>query len=204
MDHAIHAADVHKHAVAGHGLDGTGVVLAHLDVVPDLSLGSGTGLIGHGLDGTHHAAAGTVDLGDAQGDSLADHLAELSATGQAALGSGNEHTDTLDVDDDTALVLLGDLALNGGLVLGILGNILPDLHGVQTLFGQLGIAVHVVDADDEQLDLVANLDDVLRLHVGVGGQLFDINITCLLSAEVDLHFGGADGGHNTGYLVSCI
>ena len=48
MYHTVHAADVHEHAVGGHGLDGAGVVLAHLDVLPDLSLGSLTGLVGHG------------------------------------------------------------------------------------------------------------------------------------------------------------
>ena len=107
MYHTIHAADVHEHTVGSHGLHGAGVVLADLDVVPDLRLGGLTGLIGHGLDGADDAAAGTVDLGDPQGHGLADHGAQLSAAGQTGLGSGHKHAHALDINDDTALVLLG-------------------------------------------------------------------------------------------------
>ena len=204
MYHTIHAADIHEHTIGGHRLDSAGVVLAHLDVLPDLGLGSLTGLVGHGLDGAHHAAAGTVDLGDAQGDGLADQSAELSAAGQTGLGSGHEHAHALDVDHDAALVLLGDLALQGSLLLTGLLDILPDLDSVQTLLGQHGIALHVVDADDIGLDLVADLHHILGLHAGIGGQLVDVDITCLLAAQVNLHLGGTDGSHDTGYLLSCI
>ena len=204
MYHTIHAADVHEHTVGSHGLHGAGVVLADLDVVPDLRLGGLTGLVLHGTDGTHHAAAGTVDLGDAQGDGLADHLAQLSAAGLAGLGSGHEHAHALDVDDDAALVLLGDLALQGGLVLAGLCDVVPHLHGVQTLLGQHGIALHVVDADDVSLDLVADLHHVLGLDVGISGQLVDGNIASLLAAQIHLHLGRANGRYDTGYLLSCI
>jgi len=204
MYHTIHAADVHEHAIAGHGLHGAGVALADLDVVPDLGLRRLTSLVGDSLDGTHHTAAGAVDLGDAQGHGLADHGAQLSAAGQAGLGSGHEHAHALDVDNDTALVLLGDLAFQRGLFLAGLLDILPDLHSVQALLGQHGVALHVVDADDVRLDLVADLDDILRLHVGIGGQLVHRNIARLLAAQIDLHLGGADRRYDTGYLLSCI
>ena len=130
--------------------------------------------------------------------------AELSAAGQTGLGSGHEHAHALDVDHDAALVLLGDLALQSSLLLTGLLDVLPDLDSVQTLLGQHGIALHVVDADDIGLDLVADLHHILRLHAGIGGQLVDVDITCLLAAQVNLHLGGTDGSHDTGYLLSCI
>ena len=204
MYHTVHAADVHKHAVAGHGLHGAGVVLADLDALPNGSLGSLTGLVLHGTDGAHHAAAGTVDLGDPQGHGLADHLGQIGAAGLAALGSGHEHAHALDVDDDAALVLLGDLALQGGLILAGLLDVLPDLHGIQALLGQHGIALHVVDADDVGLDLVADLHHVLGLHVGISGQLVHGNVAGLLAAQVHLNLGGTNSRHDTGYLLSCI
>ena len=179
-------------------------MLADLNALPDSSLRGLTGLILHGADGTDDAAAGTVDLGDAQGDGLTDHLAQIRTAGLAGLGSGNEHAHALDVDDDAALVLLGDLALEGGLVLAGLLDLLPDLHGVQTLLGEHGIALHVVDADDVGLDLVADLDDVLGLDAGISGQLVDGNIARLLAAQIHLNLGGADCGHDSGYLLSCI
>jgi len=133
MYHTIHAANIHKYAVAGHGFHGAGIVLTHLDALPNGSLGSLTGLKLHRTDGTHHAAAGTVDLGDTQRNGLPDHLTEISTTGLAALGSGHEHAHALDIDDNAALVLLGDLTLQGGLLLTGLLDILPNLHSVQTL-----------------------------------------------------------------------
>ena len=204
MYHTVHAADIHKHAIAGHGLDGTGIVLTHLDALPNGSLGSLTGLVLHGTDGAHHTAAGTVDLGDPQGHGLADHLGQVRTAGLAALGSGNEHAHALDVDDDAALVLLGDLTLQGGLVLAGLLDVLPDLHGVQALLGQHGIALHVVDTDDIGLDLVADLHHILGLHVGISGQLVHGNIAGLLAAQIHLDLSGTHSRHDTGYLLPCI
>ena len=179
-------------------------MLADLDVVPDLGLCRLTRLVGDRLDGADHAAAGTVDLRDTQGDGLTDHGAQLGTAGQTGLGSGHEHAHALDVDDDTALVLLGDLALESGLVLARLLDVLPDLDSVQTLLGQHGIALHIVDADDVSLDLVADLHHILRLDIGIGGQLVHGNVARLLAAQIDLHLGGADRRYDTGYLLSCI
>ena len=204
MYHAVHAADVHEHTVGGHGLDGTGVVLAHLDVGPDGLLRGLAGLVGDGADGANHPAAGTVDLGDAQLDLLLDHSGEISAPGLAALGSGNEHPHALDGHHDAALVLLGDNALQDSLVLHGLLDVLPDLHGVQTLLGQLGIALDVVDADDVSLDGIAHLDDILGLGVGVVRKLAELDVGCLLGAHIHLHLGGGNGRYDTGDLLSCI
>ena len=204
MDHAVHAADVHEHAVAGHGLDGAGVVLADLDVGPQLVLRGLAGLIGDGADGTHHAAAGTVDLGNAQLDLLLDHLGQVSAAGLAALRSGNEHPHALDRNDDAALVLFGDNAFENRLLFHGLLDVLPDLDGVETLLAQLGVALDVVDADDVGLDLVADLHHVLGLDVGIIAQLAELDVRSLLGAHVHLDLGGGDGRDNTGDLLSCI
>ena len=64
--------------------------------------------------------------------------------------------------------------------------------------------LNVLDADDVGLDLVADMDDVLDLGVGIAGKLADGNVARLLAAQVDLDLGRADGGHDTGHLISCI
>ena len=179
-------------------------MLAHFDALPNGSLGSLTSLELHRADGTHHTAAGAVDLGNAQGHSLADHLAKLGAAGHTALGSGHEHAHALHVHHDAALVLLSDLALQGGLVLASLFDVLPHLHGVQTLLGEHSVALHVIHADDVGLDLVAHLHHVFGLHVGISAQLIHGDIAGLLAAQIDLDLGGANCRHDTGYLLSCI
>ena len=204
MYHAVHTADVHEHAVGGHGLHGAGIVLAHLDGSPHLLLRGLAGLVGNGADGAHHTAAGTVDLGDAQLDLLLDHGAQVRTAGLAALGSGNEHPHALDGDHDAALVLLGDHALQHSLVLHGLFDVLPDLHGVQTLLAQLGVTLHIVDADHNGLDLVIDVDDVLRLDAGVVGQLTELDVGGLLGAHIHLDLGGGDGGDDAGHPVTGI
>ena len=160
MDHAVNAADIDERAVAGEGLDSAVVLLADLDLAPDLLLRGLALLSGDGTDGADDAAAGTVDLGDAQLDSLSDHLVQIAALGNAGLGSGNEHADALDVDDDAALVFFGDIALDDGLVLNGRFDLFPGLAGLETLAGQADDAFAVVDMDDDRFDLVADVHDV--------------------------------------------
>ena len=92
---------------------------------------------------------------------------------------------------------------NGLLILGSL-DVVPDLDGVQTLLGELGIALHVVDADNVGLDLVAHLHDVLGLGGGIVRQLAQLDVSCLLGAHVHLHLSGGDGRDNAGDRLSCI
>ena len=204
MYHTVHTADVHKHAIGSHGLDSAGVVLAHFDVGPHLCLSGLAGLLLHGTDGTHHTAAGTVDLSNAQLDLLLDHRGQVSAPGHAALRSGDEYPDTLDGSHQAALVLLSNDALQDGLLLHGLLNVLPDLNSIQTLLGQLGEALHVVDTDNVGLDLVTHLHHVLGLDVGIIAELAGLDVGGLLGAHVHLHLSGGDSGHNTGNLFSCI
>ena len=179
-------------------------MLADLDALPDGSLSSLTSLVEDGLDGAHDAAAGTVDLGHAELDLLLDHLAKVGVLGHTALRSGHEDAHALDRDDDAALVHFGHDTVENGLVLNSSLDIFPELDGVETLLGEGGIAFHVVDADNIGLDLVADLDDVLGLDVGVVAQLGNRDVTRLLAADVDLYFGRADGRDDAGHLISCI
>ena len=204
MYHAVHAADVHKHAIAGHGLHGAGIALALFDGAPDLLLSSPAGLVSDRADGAHHAAAGAVDLGDAQLDLLALHLREIGAPGLAALGGGNEHPHALDGHHDAALVLLGDDAVQHRLILHGLLDVLPDLGGIQTLLAQFGVALHVVDPDHPGLDLVAHMDNVLGLHAGVVAQLAELDVGGLLGADIHLDLSGGDGGDNAGHPIAVI
>ena len=204
MYHAVHAADVNKDTVRSHGLDGTGVVLAHLDAGPDLLLSSLAGLLGDGADGAHHTAAVAVDLGHGQLNLLLDHGAQVRTAGLAALRSRHEDLNALDGNDNATLVLSDDNTLHHGLVLHGLLDVLPDLDGLQTLSAQLGIAFHVVDAHDHGLNLIVDMNDILGLGAGVVGQLAQLNVSGLLGAHIHLDLGGGNGSNDSGYPVACI
>ncbi len=204
MDHAVHAADVHEGAVGSQGLDNAVVLLAVLDFGPDLLLSSLAGLGVHGTDGADDAAAGTVDLGDLHLHGLADLAGHVAALGDAGLGSGNEHPDALHIGNQTALVLLGDGAFHGGLVLHPGSHVVPNLQAVQLLLGQLHGALLVVDTDHKDLDLVADLQHVLRLHRRIVTDLVIGDVTGMLGAQVHLDLGIADAGDDALDLISCI
>ena len=65
-------------------------------------------------------------------------------------------------------------------------------------------ALGVVDADDKDLNLVADLQDVLRLDRRVSADLVIGNVTGMLRTQVDLHFRRADRCDNACDLISCI
>ena len=157
-----------------------------------------------GTDGADDAAAGTVDLGHAQLDGLADHLAQIAALGHAGLGSGNEHADALDVDDDATLVFLGDIALDDGLVLNGRFDLFPGLAGLETLAGQADNAFPVVDMDNDRFDLVADMDDVFGLDGRIAGEIVQRDVGRVLGTEVDIDLGGTDSHDGACYLISII
>ena len=70
-------------------------------------------------------------------------------------------------------------------------DVVPDLQAVQLLLGQLHGAFLIVDANDEDLDLVANFQDVFGLHRRIGADFVIRDVAGMLGAEVDLDFGGA-------------
>ena len=204
MYHAVHAADVHEHAVAGHGLDGAGVVLALFDVVPHLSGGSGTGLGGHSADRTNHAAARAVDLRDAQLHLGLDHVRQVGSTGLAGLGSRNEHPDPLDIGHQTALVLLGNNALKHLFALHSALNRLPVLLDIQTFLRQANHAIPVADLKHISLDLLAHLGDILHLDIRIVAQLRQRDVAGILDAQLHLDLGGRDGNDSTSDLLPAI
>ena len=203
MNHAVDAADVHKCAVAGQGLDHAVVALADLDLVPD-GLGALAALgLGNAADGANNALAGLVDLGDLQADGLLEELAQLSVSGQVGLGGGNEHAHALHIDHDAALVLLGDNTFENGAVVNGFLDLGPHLGSIQTLLGQHSSALNVVDTHNDSLDLVANLHSVLDLDAVIG-ELGSGDEAGVLCAQVNTDLSAGDCNNSTGYLVSII
>ena len=179
------------------------IVLADLDLAPDLLGALAALLLGDGTDGTDDALAAAVDLGDLQAHGLADELGHGSVLRQAGLGSGHEHADALDGHNDAALVVLGDFALDDLAALLCLFDGGPVLHGVETLLGEHRSAFHVVDAHNARLNGVADVQDVFDLDAVVG-ELAGRDEAGILGADIDTDLGARNGHDRTGYLFSII
>ena len=135
---------------------------------------------------------------------LLQQLAHGSLAGQASLGGGHKHPDALDADHNAALVLLGDNALDSGVILTGLLNIVPALDGVETLLGQGDNTLLIVDAHDIGLDLVAHVDQIFDLYSGIVGQLRHRYVTGVLGAEIDIDLSGRNASDNACNLLPCI
>ncbi len=205
MHHAVHAADVNERAIGRQGLDGAGVLLADLDLGPDLLLGGLALFALHRTDGADHAAAAAlaVDLGDPDANGLTLQLFQIAAAGDAGSGGGDKDAGALVVGNQAALVGLADLDLNGRLVVGCFLELVPDAHAVELLAAELNGALLVVHANDKDLDLIADVQNVLGLLVGVAADFIYRNVTGVLGTKVNLDFGGADGNDDARDRISC-
>ena len=204
MDHAVHAAQIHKGAKAGEGLHLAGVVLALFHLLPELLLGGLALLPQHAADGTHGPAALAVDLDNAEADLLAHQLVQVLPAGSGGLRGGHENAHGLVQDDDAALDNLDDLALQDLVVLLGLGNLIPALHGVHAALREHDGAFLVVGLHNQQVHLVADLHHVLRLDVGVVGELARGDEAGLLAAHIHIHLGGGDPYDDAVHLLICI
>ena len=204
MNHAIDAADVHKCTVRGEGLDGTFILLADFDLVPDL-LGLGLALfVADGADGADNTTASLIDFGDAKLDSLTQKLAHGCFLGQAGLGSGHEDLDAADTDNNAALIVLNDLTLNSIAFHACCIDVIPGLDGIQTLLGKHDGAFHVIDANHEGFDLVADLDNILCLCRRIIGKLAHGNVAGLLGTEIHRHLSRRDCSDDSFHPVTSI
>ena len=204
LGHAVYAADVYKCAVGGQGLDNTVVLVADLDGVPDLLSSSLASLLLDLTDRTNNALALTVDLGDIEGLLGLYQRAHRLILRNAGLRSRDEYANAVCSCNDTAAVLLYDGALNNGVLLVCLLYGLPALELVYALLGQGNSALAVVYADNNSLDLVANVDVGCDIVVRVIGQLAQRDIRSVLNAQIDLYVVVGNAYNGAGYLFSII
>src|SRR5699024_10862881 len=199
---AVHAADVDEGAIRGQALDHAGVGLADLDVGPELLAAGLVLLSGDLVDAAHDLAAGA--LGHDQTDMLANQSGVILVAAHGGLRTGDEHLDALDVDNDAALVVLGDVALDDLAGLSGLGDLFHALARGKLLAGELDDAVLIHDFLDDEVQLIANLDQVLDLCGGVVGQFAQTDKTGLLCADVDLDLVGGNAGHDSFHNTACM
>ena len=165
----IDTAHVNESAVRGQALDNALILLADLNIGPELLA---LGLVGLGSDLVDRADdLAACALGNDQLNVLANQLGVVLVTAHGGLRAGNKDADALDVDNNTALVGLHDVAFHNGAVLGSLGDVLHALLGLKTDAGQGVNTLLIVGLDNNQIQLVALFNKVFHLGVGVMAHL---------------------------------
>ena len=204
VNHAVYAADVYECAVGSQGLNGAVVLVADLDGVPDLLSSSLASLSLDLTDRTNNALALTVDLGDIEGLLGLNQLAHRLILRYAGLGCRDEYANAVCSCNNTAAVLLNDNTLNNGVLLVSLLNGLPALQLINALLGQSDGTLAVVYANNNSLDLVANVDVGSYVIVRVVRQLTQRDIRSVLNAQIYLYVVIGNTYNGAGYLFSII
>ena len=193
MDQAVHAAHVHEGAEVGQAADDTVNHDALLQLLPSFLLLGGSFLSHDGLAGSNDALLLLVHLDDLQLHLLADEVRDLLHIALGQLGSGNEGAHALHIGDQAALdgLLADAVHILARIILG--HERFPGLAVDDVALGQDNVALAVVDLDDLNLDLVA------QLHVLLG-QFGALDQAISLVADVDAHFvfGYLDDGAGHG------
>ena len=117
------------------------------------------------------------------------------------LAGGDEYLDAIGEDQNAALDDLGDNAGEDFAGLAGIHDLLEAGYGIQAGLGEHGGAFHIVDADDHQLQLIADLDDILGLGRGIAGQLIQRYITGMLGSGVYRNFRRLNACNNGRYLL---
>ena len=204
VNHAVHAADVYECAVGSQGLNGAVVLVADFDGVPDLLSSSLASLPLDLTDRTNNALALTVDLSDIEGLLGLNQLAHRLILRYAGLGCRDEYANAVCSCNNTAAVLLNDNTLNNGVLLVSLLNGLPALQLINALLGQSDGTLAVVYANNNSLDLVANVDVGSYVIVRVVRQLTQRDIRSVLNAQIYLYVVIGNTYNGAGYLFSII
>ena len=199
---AVHTADIDECTVRGQALDNAGVGLAHLDICPELLTLCLVLLSGDLVDAADDLAAGA--LGNDQLDMLANQSSVVLVTAHRGLRTGNEHLNTLDVDDNAALVELGDIALDDLAGFSSLGDLFHALARCELLAGELDDAILIHNLLDDEVQLIANLHQVFDLGGGIIGQLAQLDKAGLLGSDIHLDLVGRDAGHDSFHNTACM
>ena len=75
-------------------------------------------------------------------------------------------------------------------------HVIPALHGVKTLFGQTYNAFGIIDPYDYDLDLLPDLDHVLRLNGGIVRQLVHRYVAGMFRPKIHIDLSRCNGSYD--------
>ena len=205
VNHTVHAADVHKRTVGGHRLHHTGVDLTDLGLRPERFFFLFTLLTSDRTDRADRTTTRGVDLDHTETDIRALQRGQIVHTVDRCLRRRHKHADAVGNHQHAALDDVGHGTFQNFAGLGRLHDGVPALHRIHTLLGKHDGAFLIVGAHNEQIQFIADLDDIGRIDIRVSAQFVGGNVTGLLTAD-DFHLNlvGSDAHNDTVDSFICI
>ena len=198
MDEAVHAAEIDECTERHHRRHHTLANLAGLEVIEEFIAGLALGLLEVATAGQHHVVAVLVELDDLGLEHLAHVGLQVTHAAQFHERCGEESTQT-DVDDEATLHHLDDESFDHAIGFLDLLDGAPRTLVLRTLLGENQTTLFVLLGEDQCFHLLAQLDDLVGVHVVADreltardhalGLVSDIEQDLVL---VDLHNGASD------------
>src|SRR5690606_21391998 len=167
---AVHAAQVDERTEVDDRRDLALADLALVQAVEELGTRGRLRLLEEGAAREHDVVAVLVELQDLRLELLAEVRRQVAHAAQLDERSGEEAAEA-DVEDEAALDDLDDRALDDTVVLLDLLHVAPGALVLGALLRQDQAAFLVLLLEHEGLDVVTNLDDVVRVDVVLDGEL---------------------------------
>ena len=170
VDETVDAAEVHERTEVDDGRDDAGADLALLQLREEVLADLGLGLLEPGAARQDDVVAVLVELDDLGLELLADVRLEVADATHLDERGGQEAAQA-DVEDEAALDDLDDGAGDDAVLFLDLLDRAPGALVLRALLGQDQAAFLVLLLEDQGLDVVADLDDLVRVDVVLDGQL---------------------------------
>ena len=181
---AVNRTDVNEYAVVLDGANLALELLTNLNVLPELSSLSVANLSGSLTDRTNNSVALLVDLDYLELYGLLNQILKLAASRNAGLGSRDKYSCAVSYNDHAALDCLCNHALESLVSFLGCGDLLHAQRGIYSLLGEEYNTLRIVYLCNDSVDLVADLNDVLNLSVGVVCQLVEGYVTRVLCTQL--------------------
>ena len=189
MHQTVDAADIHKRAEVSDPANHAMHLGTNHQFAPQL-FAAGFRLFQHnGFVGSHDTLAGLVHFDNLEAQRLAYIVADVFHIFGGKLGSGDESTDAFDGGDQAALDhFLTNAFEHLILDIFILHQVVPKLFALNILTGEKHVAFAVVYLEDFHLDLIAHLDGIGGIDIGVGREFAAWDIAIRFIADIDTNF----------------
>ena len=205
MNHTVNTADIYERAVAGQGLHGTGQLLTLGQGCPQSLLLGFLLLIGYHLNGANGTAASRVQVNNLEANGCALEHIQFLPTGYAGKRSGHKHTGALGGYQNTALYDSNNGAFQHFIVLMRCNDFVPAFECVHQLLGKLQNALFIGCFHDDEVQYIADFDNILCFIHRLCGKISQRDHTGLLSAgHINEYLGGCDVYNSALYDLAVI
>lgn len=184
MDEAVDTTEVDECTEVNDRGDVTGTDLAFAKSVEEVRANLGLGLFEPCATREHNVVAVLVELDDLRFDLATDVRCEVADATHFNEGCGEEATKA-DVEDKTTLDDLDDGAGDNAIFFLDLFDLAPGALVLCALLRQEQTAFLVFLLEDEGFDLVANGNNIVRVHIVLDGELAREDNALSLVADVE-------------------